>query len=110
MFITWLLAGIVAGFFVGAFFEEIIEWAKEIFDNISSSVRKAWVYIRRIPAGLKEMIRYILHGKVVEVPKEVDWETVCEMHKNGDIDDETFRELEAKHNEDIKIAELNRDR
>lgn len=108
MFITWLLTGIVAGFFVGVFFEEIIEWAKEIFENISSSVRKAWVYIRRVPTGLKRMIRYIHNGGVEQKTEIVDWETVCKMHERGDIDDETYRELEA-YNEQ-KIAELNRDR
>ena len=87
-----------------------MDWAKEVFENLSSSVRKAWVYIRRIPGGIKQMIRFIQNGKmvVIDEPKNVEWEDVLEMYKNGELDEKTFKEL--KENQEKKIAELNRDR
>lgn len=110
MIFTWLIAGVVAGFLLGTFLEEIMDWAKEVFENLSSSVRKAWVYIRRIPGGIKQMIRFIQNGKMVKIdePKNVEWEDVVEMYKNGKIDEKTFKELEENHEKEI--AELNRDR
>lgn len=110
MFFTWLIAGFIAGMLVGAFFEEIMKWAKDMFNSLSSYVKKAWVYIRRVPNGIRQMIRYIQNGTMVEEgeKKEVDWEEIVRMHENGDIDDDTFNAL--KEERDKKIAEMNRDR
>jgi len=110
MFVTWLLLGAAVGFLAGVFLDEIIDWAKDMFNSLSSYVRKALVYIRRVPGGIKQMIRYIQNGSMMEESekKEVDWDEIVRMHDNGDIDDETFNALRAER--DKKIAELDRDR
>lgn len=68
------------------------------------------MYIRRIPGGIKQMIRYIQNGSMMEESqkKEVEWDEIVRMHENGDIDDETFNALKAER--DKKIAEMSRDR
>lgn len=68
------------------------------------------MYIRRIPGGIKQMIRYIQNGLMMEESqkKEVEWDEIVRMHENGDIDDETFNALKAER--DKKIAEMSRDR
>lgn len=110
MLITWLLLGFATGLMVGAFLDDIIKWAKKAFDRLSSAIRKVWVYIRRVPGGIKKMIEYIENGKLIREPEieEVSWEEIEERHRNGDIDDETFNALKAGR--DKKIAELDRDR
>lgn len=110
MFFTWLIGGFVLGMLVGAFFDEIMDWAKDMFNRLSSYVRKAWVYIRRVPGGIRQMIRYIQNGSMMEEgeKKEVDWDEIVRMHEEGEIDDDTFNALKAER--DKKIAEMDRDR
>lgn len=110
MIFTWLIGGIIAGFLLGTFLEEIMDWAKEVFNSLSSYVRKAWVYIRRIPGGIKQMIRFVKDGRMQQIDDTqlVEWEKVVEMHDNGDLDDDTFDALKAEHEK--KIAEMNRER
>ena len=55
MLFTWLIAAFIGGCLVGAFFDEIMDWAKDMFNRLSSYVKKAWVYIRRVPGGNKQM-------------------------------------------------------
>ena len=110
MLFTWLIAAFIGGCLVSAFFDEIMDWAKDMFNRLSSYVKKAWVYIRRVPGGIKQMIRYIQNGTMLEEyeKKEVEWEEIVKMHENGDIDDETFNALKAER--DKKIAEMDRER
>lgn len=111
MIVTWLIAGIITGVLVGiAFYDDIVKWAKNMFARLSSYVKKAWVFIRRVPGGIKQMIRYIQNGSMQEEsePREVEWDEIVRMWKNGDIDDDTFYAL--KDERDKKIAELNRER
>lgn len=110
MLFTWLIAAIISGGLIVAFYDEIKAWAEGLFNSLSSYIRKAWVYIRRIPGGIKQMIRYIQNGSMMEESqkKEVEWDEIVRMHENGDIDDETFNALKAER--DKKIAEMSRDR
>lgn len=110
MLFTWLIAAFIGGCLVGAFFDEIMNWAKDMFNRLSSSVKKAWVYIRRVPGGIEQLIRYIQNGTMFEegVKKEMKWEKVVEMHENGEMDDDTFNALKAER--DKKIAEMDRER
>lgn len=96
--------------FIATFYDEIKVWAEDLFNSLSGYIRKAWVYIRRIPGGIKQMIRYIQNGLMMEESqkKEVEWDEIVRMHENGDIDDETFNALKAER--DKKIAEMSRDR
>lgn len=107
MLFTWLVATFVAGVLIGTFLDEIVEWAKGVFGRLSNFIKRAWVFIRRIPGALKEMVRYIQDGRMKEEPREVSWDEIVAMHNRGDIDDDTFRELEQSYNE-RKIADLER--
>lgn len=110
MLLTWLItAALVTGIVVGALIREIMDWAKDVFDRLSSMIKKAWVYIRRIPGGIKQMVRYIKYGTMMETSevKEATWEEVVRMYKDGEIDDDTFNVLKAGH--DKKIADLKRE-
>ncbi|MDO4950397.1 MAG: hypothetical protein Q4E55_09640, partial [Bacteroidales bacterium] len=109
MLLTCLIAAaFIGGIVVGVLINEIMDWAKDVFNSLSNMVKKAWVYIRRIPGGIKKMIRYIKYGEVVETSEvvTVSWEEVVRMHEDGEIDDDTFNALKAR--QDKKIAELNR--
>lgn len=110
MLFTWLITSIFIGGFIATFYDEIKVWAEDLFNSLSGYIRKAWVYIRRIPGGIKQMIRYIQNGLMMEESqkKEVEWDEIVRMHENGDIDDETFNALKAER--DKKIAEMSRDR
>ena len=108
MVFTWLIVALTGIVLVSAFFEEIMDWAKDMFNRLSSSVKKAWVYIRRVPGGIKQMIRYIQNGTMLvdSVTKVMEWEEIVEMHENGEMDDDTFNALKAER--DKKIAEIDR--
>lgn len=108
MIFTWLVGAFIAGMFIGVFFDEICDWAKKVFERLSSSVRKGWTYLKRVPGGVKTFIRYIKDGTVYEPGdvKEVAWEEVVAAHDRGEIDDDTYKELKENHLK--KIAELNR--
>lgn len=54
MLFTWLIAAIISGGLIVAFYDEIKDWAEGLFNSLSSYIRKAWVYIRRIPGGIKQ--------------------------------------------------------
>lgn len=107
MLFTWLVVAFAIGAAFGTFLDEIVEWAKGVFGRLSNFIKRVWVYIRRIPGALKEMVRYIKDGRMVEEPREVSWDEIVAMHDRGDIDDATFRELEQSYNE-RKIADLER--
>lgn len=89
------------------FLDEIVEWAKRVFDRPSNDIKKAWVYIRRVPGALKEMVRYIQDGRMKEETREVSWNEIVAMHDSSDIDDDTFEQLEQSFN-GKQIAELYR--
>lgn len=90
------------------FLDEIVEWAKRVFDRPSNDIKKAWVYIRRVPGILKEMVRYIKDGRIMaEESREVNWDEIVAMHDSSDIDDDTFEQLEQSFN-GKRIAELYR--
>ena len=108
MLFTWLIATAIAVGVVATFFDEIMEWAKDVFNRVSGYVKKAWVYIRRVPGALKEMVRYIQYGKMYEIPKEVEWQKIEQMYRNGEIDEKTYQDLKANRGE-MKVAELNRE-
>lgn len=111
MFI-WLIGGFILGTLFAAFFEEIMEWAQEVFNRISSLVRKAWVYIKRVPGAVKRMVRYIKDGRMVEetttVTTELSYEDLKQMLEDGCITQKEFDELVA--NMPAKVGELDRDR
>lgn len=110
MFITWLIGAIIVGAVVGTFLADIMDWAKDVFNRLSPYIRKAWVYIKRIPGAIKQMVRYIQNGTMYEEAErnEVSWPEIEEMHDRGDIDDETYNNLRAER--EAKIAEMNRER
>lgn len=89
------------------FFGEIMNWARDAFSRLSSNVKKAWVYIRRVPGGIRQMLRYIQNGLMLEQreKKEVDWDEIVRIHNNGDIDDETFNALKEEHDKRIGVIE-----
>lgn len=108
--ISWLLLGLLGSVAVAAlcFIDEIIEWAKEIFEEISSAVKKAWVYVKRVPGAVKQFVRYIQNGTMYERTEEkpVSLETLQQMRDNGDITQEEYETLVSER--ERKIAELNR--
>lgn len=110
MLFTWLITGFIVGTLFATFFDEIMNWAKGVFNSLSNSVKKAWVYIRRVPGAIVQMIRYILYGEVIEekTKRALSWEEIVEMHERGDMDDDTFYALKAEHEK--KIAEMDRNR
>lgn len=106
----WLLFGFFVGGLFAVFIDEIMDWANDVFERLSNYVKKAWVYIRRVPGGIKHMLRYIQNGKMYEESdkKEVEWSEIVIMHDNGDIDDDTFNALKAEREK--KIGEFDRER
>lgn len=93
----------------GTFIEEIINWAKNIFDEIASSVLKAWVYVRKISGAIKQFMRYLNDGTIFERTKitSVSLEHLCEMKEKGDISQREYEVLISE--QATKIAEINRD-
>lgn len=90
------------------FIGEIIEWAKNVFENLASYIRKAWVSVRRIPGAIRQYVHYIKDGKIYEVAREtmVLDEELCMMLKNDNISQEEYEALTSEVLR--KIAELNR--
>lgn len=108
MIFTWLVGAVIAGMLIGAFFDEICNWAKGVFERLSSSVKKGWTYLKRVPGGVKAFIRYVKNGTIYESGEdhEVSWEDVVAAYNRGEIDDDTYEELEKNHLK--KVGELNR--
>lgn len=106
----WFLAGLIFGGLFAVFMDDIMDWAKDVFERLSSYVKKAWVYIRRVPGGIKHMLRYIQNGTMYEESDktEVEWSEIVRMHDNGEIDDDTFNALKAEREK--KIGEIDRER
>ena len=88
--IDYLITG---GVLVGAFFDEIMNWAKDKFNSLSNGVKKAWVYIRRIPGGIKQMMRYIENGKWWEKSEDVQMDIEI-RYQNKEIDKDTYERLQ----------------
>jgi len=61
--ISFFFIGLAAGFFVGLYLEEIINWAKNALERLKSAIRKAAVWIQRVPSGIKQFLYYIEHGQ-----------------------------------------------
>lgn len=106
--ITVFLLGLLAGVAVGYFLDDIIDWAKDIFSELEDYVKKAWVYVKRVPGAIKQFIRYIKNGRMVErtEEKDVSLEDLRRMRDNGDISQEEYEILSSEL--ERKIAELNR--
>lgn len=60
--ITAFLIGFAIGFGIGTFLDEIIAWAKDMLARLSSWIRKAQVWIQRIPGAIKQFLYYMENG------------------------------------------------
>ncbi len=112
MLFTWLIGIGVATLLVATFLDEIMNWAKDMFNRLSNSVKQAWVYIRRVPGGIMEMLRYILNGRMVQEPRSnpipVEWEEVERMYKEKKITKAMYEKMKA--DQYAEVAEMNRNR
>ena len=103
-----ILLGALGGIVLGYFLDDIIDWAKDIFNDLEEYVKKAWVYVKRVPGAVKQFIRYIKNGTMYERTSEtlVTPERLREMRDDGDISQEEYEVLMSEY--ERKIAELNR--
>lgn len=60
--ITAFLLGFAIGFGIGTFLDEIIEWAKDMMALISAWIKRAQVWIQRIPGAIKQFLYYMENG------------------------------------------------
>lgn len=110
MLFTWLIVGVLIGGVFVALLEQIRAWAEHEFNGLVNTIKKAWVYIRRIPGGIKQMLRYIRDGRMYEkesdrVVEKEKWE---EMYNDGTLNDDEYNQLVA--GDELKIASIERDR
>ncbi|MDO4950267.1 MAG: hypothetical protein Q4E55_08955 [Bacteroidales bacterium] len=101
---TCLSAGVLV-----LFLNQIKEWAEVVFKSISSKVKKAWVYICRIPGGIKQMLRYIFEGVMYETiqSKPVDMKTIENMYKDKILSKEEYEQLTA--GQELRVLDVVRD-
>jgi hypothetical protein len=110
MIIT-LISGLLLGVVIGTFLEEIIDWAKKFVENdLPIIIKKAFVYLKRLPGAIIRFIRYIKDGKMMEKEggeHEVSLEELERMYREGHITREEFEQLSAgkkTHYADIERA------
>lgn len=110
MFLTWFIAGVVLGFILGTFLENIIDLAKELLEDLPKIVKKVGVYLQRIPGAIKAFFRYIKNGRMVEKEtpdgeRELTDEELKEMLVNGEITQREYNALvrgQKTHHLDVK--------
>lgn len=81
-----------------AFFDEIINWGKSLFNKLSKSVKQAWVYVQRIPGGIKRFFRYLDGWDIKETEgstRTVEWSEVERMYRDHEIDYDTYQNLKS---------------
>lgn len=61
-FLLGFAAGLIGGTLIAAFINEIIDWAKRTMAIISSLIKRAQVWIQRIPCGIKQFLYYVKNG------------------------------------------------
>lgn len=61
-FLLGFTAGLIGGTLIAAFIDEIIDWAKRTMAIISSWIKRAQVWIQRIPGGIKQFLYYVKNG------------------------------------------------
>lgn len=108
--ILWGVLAVLVGATIAAFFEDIMKWAKNLFDHLAPIVRKAWVYIKRVPGAVKQFFRYMENKTVYEETekREVSLEELKEMKENGDLSQKEYEILISEYKR--KIGEFDRDR
>lgn len=60
--VTVFLLGFALGFTIGTFLDEIIAWAKNMMARISVWIKRAQVWIQRIPGAIKQFLYYMENG------------------------------------------------
>ena len=77
MIVTWILGGLILGAITSAIIEwwnEIVEWVEDVFDQISAAVQTAWSYLTIKAGELKAFVMKIFSNgdTVVETaPKTI---------------------------------------
>lgn len=62
MLVTWILGGIILGAAVSAiiaWWNDIVNWVENVFERISSAVKKAWSYLAIKAGELKAFVMKI---------------------------------------------------
>lgn len=109
MLISWLLPQpfiLCPSFFIGVLWDEIMDWAKDVLNRLSSVVRKAGVYIKRIPNAIKVIVKHIL-GKVETTKSELTTEDIEQMLKGGVITEQHANDLLVGR--EVHLANIVRD-
>lgn len=104
--ITWLIVAGLAGFLIGAFLEEIMNWAKDVLNRLSSVARKAGVYIKRVPGAVKVFVKTLL-GKQETTKSELTREDIEQMVRDGVITREQADDL--LNGLEVHIGNIERD-
>lgn len=84
---------------MATFWDEIIEWGKEMLEMLEESVRTAWTYISRLPTAALKAIRYIKDGVLVE--RKDRFENV-DILTDEDIDQMVPQPLSREQAEELK--------
>ena len=94
MIVTWILGGLIVGGILSAilkWWNEIVEWVENVFDNISSLVKTAWSYLTIKAGDLVAYIMEIFSNGDIEIkkgPREIritSREQLVELAKEGRI-------------------------
>lgn len=97
MFITTFIAGVIVGALLATFLDEIIEFAKDLLRKLPSYIRKAKMYLQRVPGAIKAFIRYIRDGGMYEAPvdkeRPVTPDELAEMRRNNEITQQEYEDL-----------------
>ncbi len=62
--------GVIVGMFIATYIDEIIDWAKNAMMKIAAGVKKAQIWIKRIPSGIKQFLYYIKNGEYMVKERE----------------------------------------
>lgn len=108
--ILWGVLAVLVGATITAYFEDIMKWAKNLFDDLAPIIRKAWVYVQRVPGAVKQFFRYIENKTMYEKTekREVSPEELKRMRDNGDLSQEEYEILRSEY--ERKIGEFDRER
>lgn len=100
------LAGAIAGGLIVKFWDQILDWARSVINRVASWVKKAWVYIQRIPGAIKQFVRFIKDGDIYEetTTRRLTDDEIYQMYLDGELSYDDYQKIMSGRKE--KFAEF----
>lgn len=109
MILELIIGGLIFGTLVVEFFQEILDWANDIWEGIKTITKEAIAFMQKVENGVKKIMFYLKNGMPTErievTEKELSEEDIRNLVKEGSLtEEEAQRYIELRR---VRVKDYN---